>query len=626
MNQQELQERKLENAKFGRRSGSLGVKPSSFGSLHHPEMIFLGIDGGLDSYIAREAEKGNLPNFARLLKRAVRLTELRTAHPSITPACWSSITTGTTPEINGIISDTLHKGGKISDKLTAYNGNHLTAERFWEAAAKIGKTSLVTGVPVTAPGRSPLVRQCGGYSFYRYTKPDSGMEFYDVPMQLWFFDKAKKPSGALKNFPSVPLQKPSPVVTLGEGKFRLEMDLTKEKGANYRNIPPFSWELTADEEGFTLIHEEKEIRLLPESWAEPFFRELPSDAGTLSMPFRFGCFAFEDGFLILSEVTGDLSDVCTPEMYEITRKLPPPPIDKSWTFYNSPATARIAFDGVDHQNQWQIEMLRHALSKEKSDILVTYYPWPDTVNHLFWQIFSKCRSAAPELQELAEYAYKEVYSTADLFLGFLLDEVADENTTFLITSDHGSMGHTAGNSINSVLHKAGLLNYKEDGVTIDPARTKAASGACCHIWVNLQGREEEGIVPPEKYEETVYEIISVLQDNLRGPDGRSFLAFAVRREEAGFFGLGGENTGDVVFGLTAGYAAMTIHAEQIPSARGQYGNMLSMGLFAGPGIEEGKVLSHPCRTVDLAPTICELMGYPLPEKCCGASLYPLIKK
>ena len=625
MNQQELTERKLSSAKIGKNSGKVVTKPSKFGELNHPELLFLGIDGGVDSYIAREAKAGNLPNFARLLKRGVRLTELRTAHPSITPSCWSSIITGATPEIHSIIADTIHKGGKVTDRVTAYNGNHLTAERFWDAAARIGKTSLVSGIPVTAPARSPLVRQCGGYCFYRTTKADSRLEYYDIPMQMWFFDKDKKPSAPLKNFSPIPSQVPSTVKEMGDGKFYLEMFLDRENGANYRNIPQFGWDLRADADGFTLFNGDEEIKLLPDTWSEPFFRDLDSDIGVIAMPFRFGCFEFEDGYLIYSDVTGDLSDVCTPDMYEITRKLPPPPIDKAWTFFNNPATAHIAVDACNHETDWQIEMLREALSSKRSDIVVTYFPWPDTVNHFFWQVLSKCIPATEEITELAEYAYRETYATADRYLGFLLDEVADENTVIMLTSDHGSLGHVVDNSINAVLSKAGLLTYDEKG-GIDVSKTRAASASCGHIWVNLAGREVDGIVPPEKFEDTVYEIISALQDNLRGPDGRSYLAFAVRKEEAGFFGLGGENCGDVVFGLTAGYAAMTIHAEQIPSARSQYGSMLSLGIFAGPGIAENKELATPCRTVDLAPTLCELLGYPQPAQANGHSLTSLIKK
>lgn len=621
MNQDELLERDIRFSGTGKPRSRAVTQPSEVGELHHPELIFFGIDGGVDSYIAREAAAGHLPNFARLLKRACRLTELRTAHPSITPTCWSSLMTGATPEANGIVSDKFHRSGKVTDALTCYNGHHLKAERLWEAAARAGKTSLVTGIPVTAPARSPLVRQCGGYCFYRYTRQDSGLEFYDIPLQVWLFDREKKPAASLAHVPVAP----SGITDLGNGSYQLEMTMTREPGTNYRNIRPFSWEMRAGDDGFTLLTDAGEIKLQPEQWGKPFFRDLPSEAGILRIPFRFGCYELEDGYLVISDVTGDLSDVCTPEMYDIVRELPPPPLDKAWIFWNSPATARIGLDSCDHQTDWQIGMMRRALAREHSDIVVTYFPNPDTVNHFFWQAMSGSIAVEPEIADLAQYTYQEIYAVADRYLGFLLDEVADENTTLLVVSDHGTLGVVEGNDVNQVLHKAGLLEYDDTG-KIDCTRTRAASAGCCHIWVNLQGREEGGIVPPEKYEDTVYEVINALQNHFRGPDGRSFLAFAVRREEAGFFGLGGENCGDVVFGVSAGYAAMTIHAEQIPSARGKYGNMLSLGLLAGPKVPEGKIIQHPCRTVDLVPTLCDLLDYPLPDEACGCSIRPWLEK
>ena len=621
MNQDELLERNLHSARTGKPGKTAMTQPSGYGELHHPELLFFGIDGGVDSYIASEAAAGNLPNFARLLKRACRLTELHPIHPTITPSCWSAITTGATPERNGIIADKFHRSGKLTDVLNAYDGEHLEAERLWEAAARIGKSSLVSGIPVTAPARSPLVRQCGGHSFYRLTRPDSELEFYDIPLQLWFFDKEKKPCGPLQHFH----QKPSPVSVIRDGLYLLEMWLDREKGSNYRNIPPFNWQLRSEENGFTLFNGKEEIELLPDCWEKTFFRILPSDAGDLRIPFRFGCYEFEDGFLIISDVSGDLSDVCTPDMYEITKELPPPPLDKAWTFWNSPATAHIAVDSCNHQTDWQIEMMRRALSEKHSDIAVTYFPNTDTVNHFFWQISCGCIPADAQLKKLAEQTYKAIYAAADRYLGFLLDEVADENTFILLVSDHGTLGHVVGNNINKVLHKAGLLQYDAEG-NIDCSSTYAASCGCGHIWVNLQGREEGGIVPPEKYEETVYKVINALQDHLRSPEGRSYLAFAVRKEEAGFFGLGGRNCGDVVYGLTAGYGAMTIHAEQIPGARSQFGSMLSLGILAGPGIAEGRVTDVPCRTIDLVPTLCDFLGYPLPEQNCGSSLRRLLEK
>ena len=113
---------------------------------------------------------------------------------------------------------------------------------------------------------------------------------------------------------------------------------------------------------------------------------------------------------------------------------------------------------------------------------------------------------------------------------------------------------------------------------------------------------------------------------MRGPDGASYLAFAVRKSEAGFFEQGGERSGDVVYGVAAGYSSITVHAEQIPTAKHpQFGSILALGILAGPGVPANQTLTEPVRLQDLAPTVCSLLGYPLPEGSNGRIVSKLIQ-
>ena len=69
--------------------------------------------------------------------------------------------------------------------------------------------------------------------------------------------------------------------------------------------------------------------------------------------------------------------------------------------------------------------------------------------------------------------------------------------------------------------------------------------------------------------------------------------------------------------LTAGYAAMTVHAEQIPTATNEFGSMRALCWLAGPGIPGGTVWDKPVNSIDLAPTLCAKMGVPLPAQSNG---------
>lgn len=104
-----------------------------------PKVIFIGLDGAVDVFVVNEAAKGNLPNFARFLKRGCRLTDFRPGHPAITPTCWSALQTDAAPEINGIISDQLDLGGHISNNeygtmraLCMISGPGIPAGQVWD--------------------------------------------------------------------------------------------------------------------------------------------------------------------------------------------------------------------------------------------------------------------------------------------------------------------------------------------------------------------------------------------------------------------------------------------------------------------------------------------------------------
>ena len=578
-----------------------------------PELIIIGLDGAVDSFAVKEAAAGNLPNFARLMKRGCRMTDFRPVHPTITPVCWAAVQTGATPEVNGVIADKLYQGGHISNLVSAYNGTHLKAERLWESAARAGKTAIVDSMPVSGPRRSDLVWQMEGTSCNpgRMIMPDGSIEIVDIPQQLWFFGRDKKPVSKLKDIVGAP----SPLRNCENG-FILEPEFAS-KDANRNRFLPFVWNLKANDNGFVLSWDDTELQLVPGEWSEPFDRKLQTENGPLDLSFRFITLELEDGFLVFSSAACHILDRVWPaEFSKVLNNMPPTPVHKEYVFFANPNTNKLAMDSWDFHIDWHIELFKRALAEKNPEIVVTYMGDIDTVNHFCWPELAGAKSVSKEEYVHVEACFRRIYQTADRFIGYFLDEVADENTTILIVSDHGSIGVKEERDINNALEKAGLLVRLENSRQIDWSKTQAAYRGCGHIFVNLEERGG-GIVPASEYESTVNAIITALQENLRGPDGDSYLAFAVRGREAGFFGLGGEFCGDVVFGLSAGYAAMTVHAEQIPTATNEFGSMRALCWLSGPGISGGTVWDKPVNSIDLAPTLCAKIGAPLPAQSNG---------
>lgn len=214
-----------------------------------------------------------------------------------------------------------------------------------------------------------------------------------------------------------------------------------------------------------------------------------------------------------------------------------------------------------------------------------------------------------------------------------MDNVADENTKIMIISDHGAVGSDR-NRFNQCkyLEQAGLITYIDpDGdkswrnQNVNWSKTKAYPVGCCHVNVNLKGREPTGIVEPEDYEKTVYEIIRALHKYAETDDGEiNGLAFAVEKEQAGFIGHGGENCGDVVYGIIGsrmGGSYGRVHAHQIPSARSKTGDIRCLLMMSGKGFKKNTEISRPLDVTDFAPTLCYAMGYPQPKDATGGVVF-----
>ena len=61
-----------------------------------------------------------------------------------------------------------------------------------------------------------------------------------------------------------------------------------------------------------------------------------------------------------------------------------------------------------------------------------------------------------------------------------------------------------------MLEETGFIAYKEGTREIDWSKTRAVNVGLVHIFINLKGREPNGIVNPTDYESTQQEIIAAL--------------------------------------------------------------------------------------------------------------------
>lgn len=325
------------------------------------------------------------------------------------------------------------------------------------------------------------------------------------------------------------------------------------------------------------------------------------------------------------------------------------------------------------------------------DLLTVVYGSPDRVSHKFWKYMDPTHPLyTAEGAARFGQVIPRVYEAMDAAIAELLADLADEQTTVLILSDHGFGPTRQAIYLNKWLAQHGYLAYAppSDKPTIvsqraqtaftsavrrtmrwidnpllswlkarvfetwpalkgklfssmtfaqvDWSRTQAfAVGTMGNIYLNVRGREPAGIVEPgAEYEQVrerlIAELSTLTDDMTKAPVFR-----AVYRREELYQGPYQKEAPDVICLKDARYHVAVVDWRTQPDDRVlvplQPGELLFAAdlsaqheldgiLIAwGAGVRQGEPLTG-ASIVDLAPTILQLLGEPLPVEMDGAPL------
>ncbi len=160
-------------------------------------------------------------------------------------------------------------------------------------------------------------------------------------------------------------------------------------------------------------------------------------------------------------------------------------------------------DITDQQSKVSLFLLQ----EEKWDLFATVFMGTDRIQHFFWKYIDESH---PE-HEQSKYCEetKNYYKKMDGIISEFL-EASPGNTTAIILSDHGFCPIQKEVLLNNYLQESGMLKIKDN--KIDLRQSKAVSYGYGDIWLNLKGREPNGLISPGKdYEETREKIMHSLQ-------------------------------------------------------------------------------------------------------------------
>ena len=148
-----------------------------------------------------------------------------------------------------------------------------------------------------------------------------------------------------------------------------------------------------------------------------------------------------------------------------------------------------------------------ALLEEFEDgFLFNYFGFLDQVSHIMWGATDPEHPAYDEARA-APYAnvIEDLYMEADEIVGETLDRLEElgGSGTLIVMSDHGFTSFRRAFSLNSWLEQNGYLTGQDRTrrdldflQNVDWSRTQAYALGLSGLYVNLEGREAFGIVPP----------------------------------------------------------------------------------------------------------------------------------
>jgi predicted AlkP superfamily phosphohydrolase/phosphomutase len=256
----------------------------------------------------------------------------------------------------------------------------------------------------------------------------------------------------------------------------------------------------------------------------------------------------------------------------------------------------------------------------------------DRMHHGFWKYHDPAhRQFVPD--SLYRSAILDYYAYLDEEIGKIL-ELLDDDTVVLVVSDHGAQRLDGGFCVNEWLCREGLLALKErpsqpapfSPKLVDWSRTKVWSegGYYARIFLNVEGREPEGRIPAAQYEDFRSEMKARLEA-LADDRGQPMGTLVFRPEEiytatrnvppdliAHFGGLYWRSVGGV------GYDRLHVQENDTgpdDCNHAQFGTFI----LSAPNLPvHGEV--HNLHLLDIAPTLLELGGYPIPPAMTGQTL------
>jgi predicted AlkP superfamily phosphohydrolase/phosphomutase len=618
------------------------------------QVVIVGLDGLSPILAERFMAEGKLPNLSRLREEGA-YSHLQTTTPAISPVAWSSFMTGSNPSKHNIF-DFLSRDPRtyLPDLSSARIGKPkriLSLGRynvplgkpevrglrksvpFWKILGENGIFSTILRVPITFPAEPfkghllsgmcapDLKGSQGTFSFYtsdpdRIRKNEGGVVF---PVEIKGDRIETFISGPENTMLKTPVEIRLPMsVAIDRAKETVRISVSGRKLTLKKN--EFSpWIRLTFKPGMGV-----RIRAIGRfyvSQIEPHFGmyvtplniDPAKPALPISHPFIYSVYLAN---LLGSFITlGEAND--------------------TWAL-NEGALSERAFLELTYSNhaEWEA-MFSNALAKTKKGLAVCVFETTDSIQHMFWRYLDRDHPALRVGPAgMSEAVIEELYVRMDGMIGRIREKMARKSALFVM-SDHGFRPFKRGVNLNSWLLRNGYLHLK-DGASgeaewfkdVDWTRTHAYALGLGGVYLNLKGREAQGIVEPGKDAAALRAELVRKLTGLEDPEKKAEAIARVYEGPAIYTGPFRDNAPDLIIGYNPGWRASwdgvtgksagPVFEDNTKAWSGDH--CIDPPSVPGVLFSDLKLAAGSPSIMDLAPTVLDLFGLLAPAAMDGRSL------
>jgi len=639
--------------------------------------IFIAIDGASMNLVNNMMEWGHMPNLAKLVARGVHRPMVG-VFPTLTPPGWTALYTGAWHSTHEVMDFNIRALGRpLNETRWGINTELSKAEFLWNTLERAGKTPILMKVEMSWPptvsrgiqveGTGPGVsnyHQIAGYHLFVSgnwkPRPIGG------PLDPVSVDPSHTTDTNWADKVTLePVKEPAWSALPASSRRCLEVELTLNplkrgmfhmlRGESSTPNTYFGLVYASGNSGYDRVRvcrtrngNDALCEISQGAWSDWWLDSFEIDGKNLKGHVRMK--------LITLTPEADTFELFAPQIWPLDGYTHPPEIASELArevgpFLQNPMRDAIGvidddtyFELMEYHHQNMADMTHYLASKYKGDVIFAETHAPDYANHAFLPLADETGNPTPEQSKRCREGLIRTFASTDRWIGRLL-ELADEDTVVVVASDHGGTPsvHRPVN-VKQILEKAGLLVhktsqevhplsfhkvekglliYKEPAREVDISKSRVLPVGIFSIFVNLKGRDPGGIVDPGDYEKTREEIIAALMEYKDPQTGIHPFTLALTRENAEALNLWGELVGDVVYAVRPEFDGA--HGRHLPVGRLGIGGQHSVFIMAGAGIRKGVALERQVRVIDVAPTLCYLLGLPMPRNVEGGVVYEALE-